>query len=210
MRSSRAFSTRSTSTIGTSCAGEPRWSWPAASIRRSPARKSTAPMAPMRWKRRRSPDMRRQALQQPVEETTGAWEDAYPSRVEPKPQWLPRLDPVVYGSIEQPEGPLTRRPLEDYRRDGFLFFPGLFGATEVAALGAAMARLGSDPVALDRDGSITEPGSGELRTLFQIHKPSAVFVGLARDPGLAGVARGSEEGGRGTEWGRTREAGWGP
>src|SRR3546814_4160508 len=89
-------------------------------------------MAPMRWKRRRSPDMRRQALQQPVEETTGAWEDAYPSRVEPKPQWLPRLDPVVYGSIEQPEGPLTRRQLEDYRRDGFLFFPGLFGATEVA------------------------------------------------------------------------------
>src|SRR3546814_775218 len=146
-------------------------------------------MAPMRWKRRRSPDMRRQALQQPVEETTGAWEDAYPSRVEPKPQWLPRLDPVVYGSIEQPEGPLTRRQLEDYRRDGFLFFPGLFGATEVAALGAEMARLGSDPVALDRDGSITEPGSGDLRTLFEIHKTSAVFEGLARDPRLAGVAR---------------------
>src|SRR3546814_15439638 len=52
-----------------------------------------------------------------------------------------------------------------------------------------MARLGSDPVALDRDGSITEPGSGDLRTLFEIHKTSAVFEGLARDPRLAGVAR---------------------
>src|SRR3546814_18459557 len=52
-----------------------------------------------------------------------------------------------------------------------------------------MARLGSDPVALDRDGSITEPRSGDLRTLFEIHKTSAVFAGLARDPRLAGVAR---------------------
>src|SRR3546814_17547634 len=52
-----------------------------------------------------------------------------------------------------------------------------------------MARLGSDPVALDRDGSITEPGRGDLRTLFEIHKTSAVFEGLARDPRLAGVAR---------------------
>src|SRR3546814_9146724 len=134
--------TRSTSTIGTSCAGEPRWSWPAASIRRSPARKSTAPMAPMRWKRRRSPDMRRQALQQPVEETTRDWEDAYPSRVEPKPQWLPRLEPVVSGSTEKHDGPLTRCQREDYRRDAFIFFHAPFASTAVAALGAAMARLG--------------------------------------------------------------------
>src|SRR3546814_9223768 len=91
--------------------------------------------------------------------------------------------------MDQPEGPRTRRHLEDYPRAGFLFGPGRFGATEVAALGAEMARLGSDPVALDRDGSITEPGSGDLRTLFEIHKTSAVFEGLARDPRLAGVAR---------------------
>src|SRR3546814_16812544 len=52
-----------------------------------------------------------------------------------------------------------------------------------------MARLVSDPVALARDGRITEPGSGDLRTLCEIHKTSAVVEALARDPRLAGVAR---------------------
>jgi ectoine hydroxylase len=116
-------------------------------------------------------------------------DDAYPSRVRPYPEWLPRLDPVVYGSIEQPDGPLTRRQLEDYRRDGFLFFPGLFSAAEVAALGEEMGRLGRDPAVLGCDGSITEPGSGALRTVFEIHKASPVFDRLARDPRLAGIAR---------------------
>ncbi|HMA13802.1 MAG TPA: phytanoyl-CoA dioxygenase family protein, partial [Kiloniellaceae bacterium] len=116
-------------------------------------------------------------------------EDVYPSRIHPSPEWLPRLDPVVYTSIDRPEGPLSRRQLEDYERNGFLFFPGLFDAGEVAAFGEEMRRLGSDPAALNREGSITEPGSGDLRTLFEIHKTSPVFERLARDQRLAGIAR---------------------
>jgi ectoine hydroxylase len=116
-------------------------------------------------------------------------EDLYPSRVRPYPQWLSRLDPVVYTSKEQPEGPLSGQQLEDYDRNGFLFFPGLFNDGEVAALSEEMRRLGNDPAALNREGSITEPGSGDLRTLFEIHKTSPVFAHLARDARLAGIAR---------------------
>src|SRR5690606_38053112 len=107
----------------------------------------------------------------------------------PVPEWLPRQDPVVYTSITRPKGPLSRQQLEDYNQNGFLFFPGLFDAGEVAGLGEEMRRLGSDPAALHREGSITEPGSGDLRTLFEIHKTSPVFARLAHDPRLAGIAR---------------------
>src|SRR3546814_11367081 len=84
--------------------------------------------------------------------------DPYPSRAAPHPRWLPRLDPVVYSSLEQPDGPLSRQQLEDYRRDGFLFFPELFSAAEVAALGDEMLRLSRDRTLLEREGSSTEPG----------------------------------------------------
>ena len=117
------------------------------------------------------------------------FEDPYPSRIRSTPEWLPRLDPVVYSDTARPEGPLTRGQLEDYQRDGFLFFPGLFSDSEVDLLRQEMTRLGKDQAALDREGSITEPGSGALRTLFEIHKTSSVFAGLARDPRLAGVAQ---------------------
>src|SRR3546814_8105247 len=61
-------------------------------------------------------------LKQPFEEEMTPSNDPYPSRTAPHPRWLPRLDPVVYSSLEQPDGPLSRHQLEDYRRDGFLFF----------------------------------------------------------------------------------------
>src|SRR3546814_678072 len=114
--------------------------------------------------------------------------DPYPSRAAPHPRWLPRLYPVVYSSLEQPDGPLSRQQLEAYRRDGFLFFPELFSAAEVAALGDEMLRLSRDRTLLEREGSITEPGSGDLRTLFEIHKVSPVLAALASDTRVAGAA----------------------
>ncbi|MEQ9609664.1 MAG: ectoine hydroxylase [Kiloniellaceae bacterium] len=118
--------------------------------------------------------------------------DPYPSRVDPEPRWLPRRDPVVWpvawNGKAHAEGPLTQGQLADYERDGFLFFPGLFQESEIAALADEMNRLSRDAAVLSREGSITEPSSGDLRTVFEIHKASALFEKLAQDPRVAGAA----------------------
>src|SRR3546814_14847949 len=51
-----------------------------------------------------------------------------------------------------------------------------------------MLRLGRDSALLEREGSSTEPGSGDLRTLFEIHKVSPVLAALASDTRVAGEA----------------------
>jgi ectoine hydroxylase len=127
-------------------------------------------------------------MQQTEEEYMRSLEDLYPSRTRPHPERLPRRDPMVYGCLVHPQGPLSREQMEDYERNGFLFFPELLRANEVAALSEEMRRLASDPALLAREGSITEPGSGELRTIFEIHKVSPLFAELASDPRFAGVA----------------------
>jgi len=115
-------------------------------------------------------------------------EDHYPSRTTPEPQWLTRADPVVYGDINRSAGPLSRAQLEAYERDGYLFFPELIAAHEVASLREEMRRLSRDSVVLAQERVVTEPYSGDLRTLFEIHKISEVFAELAADHRLAGIA----------------------
>src|SRR3546814_15178585 len=102
-------------------------------------------MAPMRWTRRRSPDMRSNALQQPVEETTGAWEDAYPSRVQPKPPGLPRLAPVVYASMQSAEGALPGSTLDDSHGAVFTFSTCPFSSTSARVSCAKLARFVHSP-----------------------------------------------------------------
>src|SRR3546814_2716057 len=51
-----------------------------------------------------------------------------------------------------------------------------------------MLRLGRDSALLEREGSSTEPGSGDLRTLFEIHKVSPLLAALASDTRVAGAA----------------------
>jgi len=114
-------------------------------------------------------------------------EDPYPSRIAPSPEWLPRLDPVVYGNAERSAGPLSPRQLADYERDGYLILPELLDGEEVAALRAELGRLSREPTITERESTITEPGSGTVRTIFEIHKVSPLFDSLARDPRLAGL-----------------------
>lgn len=123
-----------------------------------------------------------------MDETMASVADLYPSRIARVPRWFPRLDPVVHCTPEESRGPLSREQLESYERDGFLFFPELLDAKEVAALRAEMEQLKRDPKVVARDGTITEPGSREVRTVFEIHKVSGRFGALARDARLADLA----------------------
>tara|TARA_R110000787_G_scaffold236229_3_gene342899 strand:+ start:37 stop:948 length:912 start_codon:yes stop_codon:yes gene_type:complete len=113
--------------------------------------------------------------------------DLYPSRCTDQPGILPRLDPVVHG-VWHPNAPLSAEQTAQFDRDGFLVLDDVLTSDEVVALQAETGRLLGDPSALDAETVITEPGGGEVRSIFEIHTQSALMRRLAEDERLAGVA----------------------
>ena len=73
---------------------------------------------------------------------------------------------------------LTRQQIEQFDREGFLFFPGLFSANEIGVLNAAAPELYAQREAYN----VREKGSDAVRTNFAAHLISAPFARLARHP----------------------------
>src|SRR5688572_20068180 len=73
---------------------------------------------------------------------------------------------------------LTPDQLEHFDREGYLFFPGLFTAEEIAVLNAEVPRL----YAQQRPENVREKGSDAVRTNFAAHMYSYPFAKLARHP----------------------------
>src|SRR5262245_42958500 len=73
---------------------------------------------------------------------------------------------------------LTARQLEQFDREGFLFFPSLFRPEEVKALLDEVPRL----YAQQRPENVREKGSDAVRTNFAAHLYSKPFAKLARHP----------------------------
>jgi ectoine hydroxylase len=114
--------------------------------------------------------------------------DRYPSRLRAQGGIIDRADPVVWCGPDR-EGPLGLDALAAYERDGYLFVPDLFSAAEVEQILAEVRRLAADPEVAARPQTITERGSNIVRSIFEIHRSSPLFAGLAADQRLAGVAR---------------------
>lgn len=114
-------------------------------------------------------------------------EDDYPSRRQPHPEIRRRLDPVVYGAAS-PAAPLAADQIAFYDDNGYLVFENFFSPEEVSALQAEMEELRNDQAIKDHDWSITEPGSGDLRSIFRIHDASPIFGELAHHQRLVEVA----------------------
>lgn len=112
--------------------------------------------------------------------------DLYPSRIEDTPRLLPRQDPVVWGG---PEGPLDATQLDLYERNGFLQFESLFTADELHASHEELRRLSRDPNMRAREETITEPNSGEVRSVFAIHELSPIVRRLCQDARVVNIAR---------------------
>lgn len=109
--------------------------------------------------------------------------DPYPSRLRQSPRqpWLPRLEPVIESSVK---GPLQPAQLALFERKGFLFEPDFLTAEDVQILGDELQSLITNENYRGRDFTITEPGSGEIRSVFGVHSLSQVFARLARDQRL--------------------------
>lgn len=114
--------------------------------------------------------------------------DIYPSRRETTPRIIPRDDPVVYGTWS-PSSPLTKDQVDRFGRDGYLVLPDVFTESEIHNLQSAATALLANPAALDRETVITEPGSGEVRSIFMVDRQDVAMGRLAADERLAGIAR---------------------
>lgn len=114
--------------------------------------------------------------------------DLYPSRDTDSPRVLDRRDPVVHASWSK-DAPLTGEQTKTFDRDGYLVLHDLFAPDEVSALQTAAGRLLADPAALDRQTVIAEPGSEEIRSIFNIHGQDRLMQRLAEDDRLADIAR---------------------
>ncbi|RTE66297.1 ectoine hydroxylase [Amphritea opalescens] len=114
-------------------------------------------------------------------------EDLYPSR-QGVSQCSERRDPVVYAPVDRPM-PIDQSQLEAYAEHGFLVLEDLFSDVEVRMFQQEMERLSGDPEVRASGETITEPGHGDVRSIFRVHQRSALFKKLATDPRLAELAR---------------------
>lgn len=114
--------------------------------------------------------------------------DAYPSRLQPEPQLLERIDPVVYDrTIRQSFIDASR--LDDYERDGYLFLDRFFTDEEVETMRAELKRIWRESAGADRDEIIREPDSEAVRSVFAVHRDSSVFGQVAAHERLTAVVR---------------------
>lgn len=115
----------------------------------------------------------------------------YQSRDQNVAAILARSGPVIH---EQSTG-LTRETVltdaqrEGYSTDGFLLMPDLFNADEVAALYSEMQTMRESYARQGRSEVIAEPGSGDVRSIFDVHHLNSLFGKLMRDPRVLDVAR---------------------
>jgi ectoine hydroxylase len=113
--------------------------------------------------------------------------DIYPTRKVQEPALIFRRDPVVYGGPD--EGPLDEQDLKGFEENGYLTLDELLSPAEVAECRAELCRLSADENIRRDERTILDARSGEVQTIFEIHKISDVFARLVSDQRLADRAR---------------------
>lgn len=119
---------------------------------------------------------------------TSKSKDRYPSRGALSAQLVNRLDPVVYATGNEAP-PIDQALVTQYQKHGFLILEGLFSAEEVASFQQELDHLRSNASIKASGEIITEPGSGDIRSIFRVHQISEIFKKLAVDRRLAGLAQ---------------------
>jgi ectoine hydroxylase len=117
----------------------------------------------------------------------GGPKDVYPSRKYSLPTYINRKDPVIY-STDRQKAPLNEALLDQYEKKGFLFLDHLFDDHEIANMQKHMQGLRDSDVIKHREESITEASSGDVRSVFDVHKLSGFFQKVAQDPRLVRIA----------------------
>ncbi|SNC61779.1 ectoine hydroxylase [Marinobacter sp. es.048] len=117
-------------------------------------------------------------------------DDFYPTRLERPTKSFERQDTVVHSSgSDRFDGPLSETELAQYERDGFLVFDSFFDQATVRQFREDLRGYEDDESILRSEGTITEPGKQEIRSIFGIHELSDRFDRLTRDPRILAMVR---------------------
>ncbi|NHN33238.1 ectoine hydroxylase [Paenibacillus agricola] len=106
--------------------------------------------------------------------------DAYPSRIYSEPKLIERQDPVMYAKNEE-QHILSQEELSFYERNGYLFFDSLFNEEEVRELSNESKRIWTLSGEENTPEVIREPGSNEVRSVFEIHRSNEVMKKLSEN-----------------------------
>jgi ectoine hydroxylase len=112
--------------------------------------------------------------------------DFYPTRTSSHSRRIDRVHPTVWPVHS---GPISPTELAGHARKGFHVIPRLLDAAEVRRYRYELARLSADPVVRADERAIFEKVSGELRSIFEVHRISPAISELISDPRLGGRAR---------------------
>lgn len=114
--------------------------------------------------------------------------DSYPSRTKNNSiHIMNRKDPVVYAN-QLDQSPIPFSLIENFRQDGFLVLDNVFSQKELDLFQEELNSLREDKALQASNESITEPDSGEIRSIFKVHEISPLFKKLSQDRRLAGLA----------------------
>ncbi len=112
-------------------------------------------------------------------------DDFYPTRLERPAQSFERKDPVIHSQgTDRHHGPLSETELARYERDGFLVFNDFLDQETVKRFRDDLRAYENDDSILRSEGTITEPGKQEIRSIFGIHELSDRFDRLTRESRL--------------------------
>jgi len=113
--------------------------------------------------------------------------DAYPTRLPGEERLSRREDPVLWSEWTE-DAPLSREEAEHYRTRGWLARDAQFDDAELRLLIDTATTLCGAGSGIPREDLVTEPDSDEVRTIFRLDRHSPMFLRLARDERMAGVA----------------------
>ncbi len=109
-------------------------------------------------------------------------DDFYPTRLERPAESFERKDPVIHSQgTDRHNGPLSETELARYERDGFLVFNNFLDQETVKRFRDDLRAYENDDSILRSEGTITEPGKQEIRSIFGIHELSDRFDRLTRE-----------------------------
>lgn len=114
-------------------------------------------------------------------------EDAYPTRTADKAQLVERKHPTVWG--DEDGGPFDAAALTSHSAAGFSTVDGLLSPAEVQGFWQELTRLSRDENLKSDERIVTEKGSGDLRSIFEVHKYSDLIAEIIADPRVLDRAR---------------------
>jgi ectoine hydroxylase len=117
-----------------------------------------------------------------------AVEDEYPSRNGQEAKLVKRHDPVVYAP-ESSKSPIASSYIQQYEQQGFMVLDDMFTSQEIDELRKEATRLRTDKSIQHSSETITETGSGAVRSVFNLHENSPIFKKLTSDERLVRLAR---------------------